>query len=117
MSESILQTNMCKSGHTCIYSLEEPILGMLGLPLPAVPRVKVFGQQLHLLLQNLLHRPVWYAFGVHQHRLLQIRGVAVCLVAALSRQRRILVRVGNRVLRVLLALRVAIRVIARPARL
>ena len=91
---------------------------MLGLPFPAEPRVKVFGQELHFLLQYLLHRPVWNAFGVHQDRLPHILGVVVCLVAALSRQRRILVRVGNRVLRAHVALRLArVCVIAHAARL
>jgi hypothetical protein len=71
---------------------------MLGLPFPAVPGVKVFGHELHFLLQYLLHRPVWNAFGVHQHGLPHILGVDMCLVAAHSRQRLILVRVRLRVL-------------------
>jgi hypothetical protein len=89
---------------------------MLGLSFPAVARVQVFRQKLHFLLQNLLHCPVWNALGIHQHGLPHVLGVGVCFVATLSTQRLILVRVRLRVLRRLVAIRLArVGVIAAAA--
>ena len=72
-----------RRGHTCVYSLEEAILGMLGLAFPAVAGVKVLRQELDFLLQHLLHRAVGNAFGVHHHGLPHVLGLTVCLRAAL----------------------------------
>ena len=89
---------------------------MLGLPFPAVPGVQVCGKKLHFLLQDLLHCPVWNAFGIHQDWLPHVIRAGVCFVATLSRQRFILVHGRLRVLRVLVAIRLArVSVVAAAA--
>ena len=95
---------MLKRTHTCIYALEKSILGMLGLPFPAVARVEVLRQELHFLLQHLLHRPIRNALRIHQHGLPHLLGVQVGLVAALPGQRLVLVRERRRYLCIIVAI-------------
>ena len=100
-------TNRQCRGHTCIYPLEESILGMFGLPFPAVARVKLLRQELHFLLQHLLHRPIRDALRIHQHGFPHVIGMPVCPVTALSRQCLVVVRHRLLELCVLVALRLA----------
>ena len=93
--------------HTCIYPLEKSILGVLRLPFPAVARVKVLCQELHLLLQNLLHSAVRNALGIHQNGLPHGVGVHVSLHATRTVRSVVLVRVRFQVLCVAVAIRLA----------
>ena len=61
------------------------------LPFPAVAVFKVLRQELHFVLQHLLHSAVGDALGIHQHGFPHVFDVSVCLDAALPRQRVILV--------------------------
>ena len=92
---------------TCIYALKEAVLGVLWLALPAVAGVEVLRQELHFLLQDLLHSAVRNALGIHQHGLPQGVGVQVWLRAALPRQCVVIVRGRFRVLFVVLAILLA----------
>ena len=100
-------TKIQHRGHTCIYPLEESILGMSGLPFPAVAGVKVLREELHFLLQHLLHRPVRDALRIHQHGFLQVIGPPVRPITALSTSSLVVVRHRLRDLCVRVALRLA----------